>query len=343
MKISSLLKLIFGIVFFALCLSACGKVYLGPADEDGNLLNDQALPYHNEDWMGDLADSLYLTEITIPGTHDTGADKHTSQVSSPIWHDVICQDFCISNQLKLGMRWLDVRLNCDSNGDLTVHHSSYYLHKNFNDVIDYALDFLKDHPKEVVVFMIKQEHSSVSDSDFGEAVYDHIKDHGLQNFYLEDKVPTLGEVRGKVFVVRRFVNETGKDFGIYFYWPDNTKGNMYDHDGFSVYAQDHYSLHTVTTDTKYNEVVDCLERAHGESGHDTFYLNFVSGERVPGETLWKTADDINGRVEDYLDGQAQDWHRCGIIMINFAGGGDVDGGTRNCAEHLAEKILQKNP
>jgi len=44
----------------------------------GELTSDQSLPYIWKNWMGELSDTLSLNQITIPGTHDAGADKHTS-------------------------------------------------------------------------------------------------------------------------------------------------------------------------------------------------------------------------------------------------------------------------
>jgi len=331
-------------VILTLTVSACKKESISyiPVEAEEQMPGDEDLPYHWKTWMGHVPDSFYLSQITIPGTHDAGADKHTSHVGWPEWHYVICQDFDISNQMKLGVRWFDIRLYYHSGGDLSVHHSKYYLHKNFDDVIMYAKDFLKDHHKETIILMIKQEYSSVSDHSFGEAVYKRFEKHGLEHFYLEDKMPTLGEVRGKIYIVRRFHNKLGKPCGTFVWWPDNTKGSYNHYGKIGIYAQDHYSLHTVSTDTKYNEVVSTIKKAHDNTDHNRFYLNFVSGERVPEETLWETADKINYRVEDYLDGHAKHWLHCGVIMINFAGGGDDDH-KRNCAPQLVAKILYHNP
>ena len=67
------------------------------------------------------------------------------------------------------------------------------------------------------------------------------------------------------------------------------------------------------------------------------------GERVAsGESLWTTADAINYRVENYLKSKSKNWPNCGILMINFAGGGDSMSG-RNCAPYLVYTTVCKNP
>lgn len=332
------------ILSFMILQGGCKKDSTNNPDEEIPL-EDQGLPYHKEHWMTDVHDSLYLTQITIPGSHDAGADKHTSKIP---WYDaaekpyIICQDFMFINQMKLGIRWFDIRLDYHNNGELTLYHGKYNLHKSFDDILNGAIGFLSTRPSEVIILMIGQEHSSASDKDFSNAVYDKIKNHGLSHFYLHYNIPKLENVRGKIYIVRKCGNHTGHDFGIYFNWSNNTTGSQTTHNNINLYAQDHYSLHTVTTNTKLNQVISCYEKAHNENNPHTFYLNFVSGERVPEETLWKTADDINSRINNSLAAKGVNYNNCGIIMINFAGGGDVKSGDRNCCPNLIKQILCRN-
>ncbi|MBM3313505.1 hypothetical protein FJY70_02800, partial [candidate division WOR-3 bacterium] len=144
-------------------VSSCHHTH--PELESDPVVPDRDLPYVNVNWMRLIPDDRYLSEITIPGTHDSGADKHTSQQGTASWF-TICQNFRIANQLNLGVRWFDIRLSCDELA-LTVFHGPYYLHKNFGeDVLDVVVSFLKEHPTETVVLMIKQENSSVKDWQF---------------------------------------------------------------------------------------------------------------------------------------------------------------------------------
>jgi 1-phosphatidylinositol phosphodiesterase len=310
---------------------------------NGNeLTTDQSLPYTWKNWMGGLPDGLSLNQITIPGTHDAGADKHTSGVSWPSAPYVICQDFSIPNQLNLGVRWLDIRL-CYDDGDLMVHHSHYYLHKNFKDVLHYCVSFLNDHPSETIVLMIKQEHSNVSDVHFSERVYNQIEDRGLYNFFLDDRVPKLGEVRGLIYIVRRFHKEFNHPLGVYASWQDNTTGSYTEHNGIGWYVQDHYSLNTVLSHIKFQQIRDCILHAHAETSDNVFHLNFVSGERVASsQTLWQTANDINPTVDSYIKTLLNTYTNCGIIMTNFAGGGDVNHGPRNCTPNFVKHIIERN-
>jgi len=289
---------------------------------------DRPIPYNYSNWMANVTGSKYLSEITIPGTHDACADLHSSEQGT-MWYVTIAQDFRISNQLELGVRWLDIRLN-DDGGTMTTYHGPYYLHKNFTDIVNQVLSFLDNHPTETVIMMIKQEHSSRSDDDFANGVMGYLNWAHPGRFWMEDRIPTLGEVRGKVVITRQFRWTHGYDMGVPLIWNDNTPGSYgWTDNGNSVYVQDHYSLNWVAPDNKVSEIENCITKAHNEPyPYRCYYLNFTSGEAtatlVP---LLNIAAYINPRINSFLLSKPT-WHNCGVIFVNFAGGSD-DGTVPN--------------
>ncbi|MCX6258150.1 MAG: hypothetical protein NTW49_09700 [Bacteroidia bacterium] len=271
---------------------------------------DRAIPYSNSDWMADIDDNKYLSEITIPGTHDAGADLHSSEqgVESFI---TIAQDFRISNQLELGVRWFDIRLN-DNDGVMTVYHGSYYLHKNFNDLILPTLDFLNNHPTEVVVFMIKQEHSSRGDDAFANVVLGYLNWSYPGRFWMGDYIPQIGEVRGQIVITRQFEGTHGYAMGVPLMWNDNTSGSFGSSDnGTYLYVQDHYSLNSVGLLTKVAQIEDCITKAHNEPyPYRCYYLNFTSGEAdADSWALEDIAAYINPKINTFLL-SGNNWHNC---------------------------------
>lgn len=310
-------------VAFALVLNSCKKDSstdndLGAHPNDA----DRALPYTNADWMAGIDDTRYLSELSIPGTHDCGADLHTSEQGAA-WANVIAQDFRLSNQMLLGVRWFDVRLS-DDEGTMTVFHWDYYLHKNFTDLITQAIDFLNAHPTETVVFMIKQEHSSRGDDAFANGIWCGYLYPYLNHFWLENHIPQLGEVRGKIVIMRQFEGTHGYPMGSPLIWQDNTSGNIYMSDNnFYYYVQDHYSLGTVETSTKIDEIEACIEKAHAEPyPYRCFYINFTSAERQASQTLEHITSEIQPAIDNYLI--SKKYQNVGVIMVNFAGGSDDD-------------------
>ncbi|MCX6285144.1 MAG: hypothetical protein NTW31_13025, partial [Bacteroidetes bacterium] len=283
---------------------------------------DRPLPYTNPDWMAGIDDSRYISELSIPGTHDCGADLHTSEQGAA-WANVIAQDFRLSNQMLLGVRWFDVRLS-DDDGTMTVYHWDYYLHKNFTDLITQAIGFLNAHPTETVVFMIKQEHSSRGDDAFANGIWCGYLYPYLSHFWLENHIPQLGEVRGKIVIMRQLEGTHGYPMGSPLIWQDNSTGNMYMSDNnFYYYVQDHYSLGTVETSTKISEIESCIEKAHGEPyPYRCLYINFTSAERQASQTLEHISSEITPAIDTYL--QSKNYQNVGVIMVNFAGGSDDD-------------------
>ena len=56
------------------------------------------------DWMAALDDAASLRSLTLPGTHDSGALHSIADVSGK------CQTLSVKEQLKIGVRFLDIRL-----------------------------------------------------------------------------------------------------------------------------------------------------------------------------------------------------------------------------------------
>lgn len=73
-------------------------------------------------WMSGISDDTYLSDISIPGTHDSGSRIVDSYAST--WAK--CQNLTITEQLNIGVRYLDMRLAYDTacKGNIRVVHSN---------------------------------------------------------------------------------------------------------------------------------------------------------------------------------------------------------------------------
>src|SRR5438874_2499396 len=63
--------------------------------------HDSSIGYNNSDWMGALPDQLRLSELSIPGTHDSMSFHGGDAVQT--------QSMPLSTQLESGIRVLDIR------------------------------------------------------------------------------------------------------------------------------------------------------------------------------------------------------------------------------------------
>jgi len=309
--------------------------------------NDESLPYTNTSWMANIPNPKYLNEFTIPGTHDAAADEHTSQQGEEDQY-VVAHDYFIYNQMMLGVRWFDIRLNLDvKSGILTAFHGQYYLHKNFNDLLTAGLTFLNNYPTETIIYMIKQENSNESQDEFTQAVYNYLigRSSSLSLFYMGHAMPTLGQVRGRMVIMTRegCTSAYENKRGMFLTWDDNTGGENIDDCDYPLWVQDHYSINTVPYAVKLTQIQSGISFAQN-SGNNRLYLNFTSGERDATLTsIWDVANNINPSIVNYLD-SCMTWHHIGVIFVNFAGGSDLkDGnGNRTVNPEFVKLIIQHN-
>ena len=180
-------------------------------------------------WMSSLSDNTIISEMTIPGTHDSGATHSIFDVSGK------CQDLNIKSQLNIGVRFLDIRLQLVNN-ELVVVHSFVDQKLKFSKVLNDIDNFLSKYDSEFIIMSIKEDNSSKDSTiDFNEALLTQLSQY--DKITLNNSLPnTLKEARGKVYILNRF---TSQDIGIaaYYGWQDSTIfeiGNLYIQDNYSV-------------------------------------------------------------------------------------------------------------
>lgn len=134
--------------------------------------------------------------------------------------------------------------------DPAVYHGLVSQRLPFREVLAAIRDFLAHHPRESVIVAIKEEVPPIH-PDFSRLVHAAITDLAVDNlktaaisqeqqlFFLEPRIPTLGETRGKILLVARFPQGeewTAKNgdrmIGLHPPWPDNRR------DGFEWVGDD---------------------------------------------------------------------------------------------------------
>jgi 1-phosphatidylinositol phosphodiesterase len=224
-------------------------------------------PFPN--WMASLPDSMKLSYMSIPGTHDSMAHVGGDSVQT--------QSMDLSTQLFAGVRMLDIRILFQFN-TFDLSHGIIPQPGNFDVVVQTVSAFLKTYPHETVLMRVKDEinglGNTISFESAFQGYYARYSDVFWHNTAHETN-PTLGELRGKVVVLQDFT-ATGS-YGLYY---------------SSLNAQDNYNL-TTNWDlyTKWTEVKNQLNTANmvGEFcilGHcvqllpgneNKLYINFLSG------------------------------------------------------------------
>ncbi|WVF70752.1 hypothetical protein IAT40_005546 [Kwoniella sp. CBS 6097] len=203
-------------------------------------------------FLSRLPDDTPLGDLTLPGTHETCAlygypISQCQQPSTPILQ-----------QLMDGVRFLDVRLRVVGD-ELLMYHGPRPQRSTLKILLSVLHDFLFAHPGETVILCIKQE-TPPWHPHFSSILYKAFQPF-LDRWWLEERIPFLGEVRGKGILLSRFdrgkdteSNEKGGEWdcawpggmGIHPYrWPDSVKEGFEWHcAGTTVRTQDWYRVHT---------------------------------------------------------------------------------------------------
>ena len=106
--------------------------------------------YDDNCWMAQVDDNKKITELSIPGTHDSGALHSIFDVSGK------CQDLSIKSQLQIGVRFFDIRLQL-VNDKFNIVHSFVDQKLYFKDVLYDMAKFIKENNSEFLIVSIKKE------------------------------------------------------------------------------------------------------------------------------------------------------------------------------------------
>ncbi len=270
--------------------------------------------------LSKMKDETYLSEINIAGTHDSA----TAYVQFE--NAARCQSQTVARQLNMGVRLLDIRLSRKRDEFYLVHSfADCYSDKTkrkrliFDEVLLECKTFLKENPRECLIISVKQDRGRMS-ADFFSGFYDKYISGDEASWYLKNEVPTLGEVRGKLVLMRRcyaddsFTRKVscGLDFSG---WDDQgdkdiTKAKM------MIVQSDKKPIVTALVQDRY-----CLEpnikwrcAKHyldiSEVSPVNFALHFLSTSVRKNGSLVPTAEYINGEFMSYPLKEKTGWIFC---------------------------------
>lgn len=240
-------------------------------------------------WMKHISGENVLTQLTIPGTHDSGTYTYGD---IPF---VSTQTENISSQLESGVRFLDIRAmksgNPNYNGRLYITHGLSMLISDLSlaEVIDACKAFLADNPSETILFSLKKDADPDIDMSNHNTFYEQfVQDHyntDTNIWYTGNRIPRLRDVRGKIVLFSR----SGMDgnLGIRLSFKDNSVEGRYPVDGVSdqwYEVEDRYQ--PVTDSGKKDAVLWHIQRAQedlSQQGHlSTMWITFTSAN-IPSE------------------------------------------------------------
>ena len=252
--------------------------------------------YNYTEWMKNIDDSTSLREINMPGSHDTMALYSIGNVAGQ------CQSLPLMDQLELGVRFLDIRLQEDHNS-LKAVHGFVDQHASFSSITKTIEAFIDEYPSEFIIMSIKEESAEKNSTiSFEES----LKSYLTSDIYLKtnDIPASIGEVRGKVMLQSRYPNST---IGVPAYsgWIDSRSFALPN----DIYVQDTFMI--TSKEQKQEENNKCFN----EPGH-ALKINFLSAYRTnyfPPSYAPSAALDIN----PWINKEISKYNDRNIVLYDF--------------------------
>ena len=248
-----------------------------------------------------ISDDAYLSELNVAGTHDSCTAFCTME------NICRCQSLTVKEQLELGIRLFDIRLYKSGNTFYLCHsladcftQSDKKEKLTFDVVYECFCEFLKENPSETLIVSVKQDRG-IMNRWFFPAFYEKHIVGKEDKWYLENKIPNLGECRGKMVLMRRCKIfpwwGKGKSCGLDFsHWRD--QGSKYREKIYPVIlnkkqkaiVQDRYGL---APERKWKKCEKpFIEKCRCDK--DNISVHFIStAYRYKNESLVKTANEMN--------------------------------------------------
>ena len=305
----------------------------------GSLPNNATFSY--ETWMANLADNVYLSQISMPGTHDAGAYKAGSGLNAASQ----TQTLDIESQLNVGIRVLDFRPAYNGT-DFDVAHGIVTLEGvTFDGILKNAVTWLANHPTEFVIVQLKNESSTTKPLLASEKYFAQwqkkIREKlaGINADYtIEDFNPsmTMREIRGKLLFMSRDDYEGGW-FGCKISgWPDNEAEwnrtfytKTYGSPGGigTIWVSDIYGSGSASAPddaTKKSAISGMLEKAKNDTAYDTWYMTWLN---VRGSS--RKTDVYNNYAANIINNYSKSdrYEKAGIVMVDWAGEDNYAGNT----------------
>ncbi len=274
------------------------------------------------DWMKNVEDGTSLTSMSIPGSHDSGSFHSIGDVSGK------CQDLSISEQLKAGIRFFDIRLQL-RNDELKVIHGIVDQKLDFSSVLNDFESFLSSYPSEGLIVSVKKESSDTGSTlSFDEALKRALSSYSYwdTNRTLPE---TLGKLRGKAYLISRY-SENSIGLEAYDGWESQKETdteNTFEIEDSHLHVQDYYQVKDI--EMKKSEILSCLD--YSAKNLDTLTLNFSSCyllNSFPPTYAPSGAKIINPWLGDILEGK----NNLGIIVSDFV--------TSDLSETIYKRNLQ---
>lgn len=257
----------------------------------------------------------------------------------------------ITQQLEEGIRYFDIRGGFKKHllfgiPQLVVFHGVYEVGTPLLDIFQEMYAFLgrPANKFECLVVQIKQDYGTGDvhvEEQFATAIQTLIGQAAVGQWRVASTNPKLGDLRGKIQLVRRFRVPKGlTDFGINVNlgWTDNSPSVQLPNTTVTIRVQDHWNLDNFDEiPVKFQQITAHLTAAAAEQNMDVWYLNFASATvpfslgRAQDVALGMTVEDpdgigatvvrggINKLLSTFFNDPSVPLRRYGFVLMDYPG------------------------
>lgn len=280
------------------------------------------MPIDLTNWMKAVQGSKTLSELSIPGTHDSGAKNPQADLDLTK-NRLRTQTRTIAEQLADGIRFLDIRVGY-TNGAFGLYHEAVSLGLTFQSVLTTCKTFLTDQPTETIIMSVKKEDDAPSSGNqAGKSFQARFSDYATAAgiFYLQNAIPQLHQVRGKIVLFRRFelTANTTAALGIDAYdgFPNNSTATLSGPNRPELRIQDYFDQTGIGSRAKkWKKIRKLLVAASAAGNANVLFVNFGSGAgAIANDFPDRVAADINTQLTTYFNSHTSG--RFGIVITDF--------------------------
>ncbi|KAI1106262.1 PLC-like phosphodiesterase [Jackrogersella minutella] len=320
--------------------------------------NESAYPHAN--WMASIPDDTPLAQLSIPGTHDAATWNYT-QATQDALADATrcdgttpaapqtyrCQRRSIADALEAGVRFFDLRFATDPLGRrLVFWHGPALMSatSGVEDVMVALWDWLEEHDGEVALVSLQYEGGTREGAAFDGKAQGLLRDiftsEAAARYVWQGRgyLPTLGEARGKVVLIRRFDLDGQELPGVHLSpakWPDNNPAGFAlvynESSSATAFIEDYYEPDNSTVPDNIAAKTDAAAanlRKAAAGDKEALFITFTSAEHntntppvYPQTMALGNGTDVtpNGGVNHQLVSVLEDFRgsRLGIVVVDF--------------------------
>lgn len=236
-------------------------------------------------WITPLDGSIYVQQLSIPGTHDAAAYTTT------ILDAGRTQALTLEEQWNMGIRAFDLRAAYSRfKGTMWLYHGLTRTEISLDEALSALSNLVDSNPGEFAIIQLRHEYDSSEgidkDPDRWDRVYDVLTTYS-SNIVTWKNDLTINDCRGSLVILTRNDYNGRSKAGLISEWPDNTSGIAKINSSTNYHVQDYYKYSDLLGDqgaekiSQFNALLSVTSKFNDSSSDDfvnkSWALNHASG------------------------------------------------------------------